>query len=119
MENIKSVTFVGLDTMGLRCDKRDEKATSRLKESQVAVQNNKSLAFTRLKTIMILALTAFASSTTSIANSSVYYYQTRGRQYNEFLENNFDDSINQLNPLLQIYQTSLLSNNVYNLKEMM
>ena len=123
-EESKSVTFVDLDTIGLRRGKRDKKTTSRFKESQVTDPKNKSLAFLRPKALMIMALTAFASSTSSIANSSiasasVHCYQTRVMQYNDFLETNFDGSINQLNPLAQIYQTSLSSNEVYNLKEMM
>ena len=123
-EERKSVTFVDLDTMGLRRGKREKKTTSRVKESQVTDPKNKSLAFLRPKALMIMALTAFASSTSSIVNSniastSIHCYQTRVIEYNDFLETNFDGSINQLNPLAQIYQTSLSSNEVYNLKEMM
>ena len=72
---------------------------------------------------MILALTAFISPATTILGANIdttcHCYQARAVEYNDFLETNFDGSVNQLNPLAQIYLTSQSNNEVYNLKEMM
>ena len=108
------VSFVNLDTLGLRRTKRDRKPTVRLKESRITDPRNKSLSFHKPAAMLIMALTAFTTTTTDMAMAScAHCYQSRAIEYNDSLETNFDGSANQLNPLAQIYITTQSNNETY------
>ena len=88
------VPFADFDTLGLRRSRKHKKESTKLQESQQTDPNNKSLAFLGPKTMMVLTLISFTSSTTRMIDSSVHCYQTRIIEYKDFLETNFDDSSN-------------------------
>ena len=111
--------FVDLGSAGLRRRKRVKSDSKKLTESRITDANNKELSFFRPKALMILALTAFTDCCATALDSTIHCYQTRIIEYNDFLESNFDGSINHLNPLAHIYMTSQSNNEVYALKEIM
>ena len=119
-EDEELASFVNLDTLGLRRTKRDRKPTVKLKESRMTDPRNNSLSFHKPTAMLIMALTAFTTSTMDVAlTSCAHCYQSRAIEYTDFLETNFDGSANQLSPLAQIYMTTQSNNETYNLKEAM
>ena len=111
--------FVDLDSLGLRRGGRMKQRSLKLKESHHTDPKNKELRFHSPKALMILALSAFTSTTTEMCNSIHQCYQARAVEYHDFLETNFDGSVNSLNPLAHIYLSTQSNNEVYNLKEML
>ena len=111
--------FLDLDSQGLRRGGRRKQRSLKLKESHHTDRKNKELRFHSPKALMILALSAFTSTTTEMCNSIHQCYQARAVEYHDFLETNFDGSVNSLNPLAHIYLSTQSNNEVYNLKEML
>merc|ERR1711944_286381 len=68
---------------------------------------------------MVMASTAFIPSTEATDTIPSRCFQTKSRQYQDFLQNNFDGTTNSSSPLAQIYMSSKANNEVYTLKEML
>ena len=68
---------------------------------------------------MVMALTLLIHHTEIVTSSASNIFQSKSLQYQDYLQNNFDGTINQSNPLAQIYFSSKSNNEVYTLKEML
>ena len=68
---------------------------------------------------MVMALFTFSSGLFQSASLISQCYQSRVIQYEDFLEQNFDGTTNCTSPLTQIYQTSVVNNEVYNISKML
>ena len=109
--------------MRLRRGNRKIKGTRKLIESRHTDLNNKSLAFHTPLAMLILVLTAFTKPLTEIMQTEVQQgatcVQSRVVEYHDFLKTNFDGTANNISPMAQIYMTTKVNKETYNLKEMM
>ena len=70
MDDNAKVPFMDLNTLGLRRGGRKKSVSRKLQESQQSDPKNKELSFHNPKALMILVLSAFASSTAELMNST-------------------------------------------------
>ena len=98
-KNKNAANFVNLDTFGLRRSPR-------------IAQNPRKINYG----LMVLALSSFINA---VPQKLANCYQSRKIAYSDFLDTNFDGSINSTSPLAQIYSSTKINNEVFTLKEML
>ena len=73
--------------------------------------------------LMVLTLSTFSQPSLTAMHSAAsqvsHCYQSRVIEYEDFLDKNFDGTVNKTNPLAQIYMTSQANNECYTLKEIL
>ena len=98
----RNTPFVDLNTLGLRRSERIAKNPRRTPYG-----------------LLVLALSAFSNSVEYSGSVVSSCFQSRVIAYEDYLATNFDGTANNMSPLAQIYQTSKINNEVFNLREML
>ena len=102
-EDTTDSPFVQLETLGLRRSERIKALPKRTKPYG----------------LLVLAMSAIATATTSAHDLTAKCFQSRIIHYNDFCQRNIDGTTNVMSPLAQAYISSQSNNEVYSLSQML
>ena len=122
-ENDSDTVFVNVDDIGKRRSNHLPKPSSKIINASTIGKCDKAKLNSLKKSMFpksVFYLFSFiAMMTSTFSTTTAHCYQSHQIAYNDYLESNFDGTVNSISPFAQIYAATKSANEVYTLKEML